>query len=152
MCRKSVSPSVTRCRQALPGVAILQSDESFTNSSRQRLPRRREACVGGWSGPHEVLRHTFRAMYFMHRVDGPSSQPTDAQEHTLWSPCSRAHFGHVATACVSSPGDWAVSVGTHTQQDMGVSIAPPHLVAPAPLFEYCSRLKTTIQKIGDSVS
>ena len=41
--------------------------------------------------------------------------------------------------------DWAVSTGSHMQQDMDISQALPHLGAPIPLFEYRSRLKTTIQ-------
>ena len=45
--------------------------------------------------------------------------------------------------------DWAVSIGSHMQQDMDISKAPPRLGAPIPLFEYRSRLKTTIQKIGE---
>ena len=51
---------------AFDGVAVLQSDESFANPGRQGLPQRREACVDGWSGSHEVLRqhlycHVFQA-------------------------------------------------------------------------------------------
>ena len=46
--------------------------------------------------------------------------------------------------------DWTVSIGSHMQQDMDISRAPPHRSAPIPLFEHRSRLKTTIQKIGDN--
>ena len=48
--------------------------------------------------------------------------------------------------------DWAVSIGLHMQQDMDISKASPHLGAPLPLFclVWRSRLRTTIQKIGDS--
>ena len=47
--------------------------------------------------------------------------------------------------------DGAVSIGSHMQQDMGTFlVAPPHLGAPIPLFEYRSLQKTTIQKIGDN--
>ena len=48
--------------------------------------------------------------------------------------------------------DWAVSMDSHMQQDIDISKAPPHLGAPIPLFEHRSRLKTTIQKIGDNFS
>ena len=48
---------------------------------------------------------------------------------------SRAHFDRATTACVSSPRDWAVSVGSHMQQDMGISQAPPHPEAPFPWFD-----------------
>ena len=83
-------------------------------------------------------------------VDGPNFPPTDMKDHTsVRSPCSRAHFGRVTTACVSSPRDWAVSTGSHMQQGMDISQAPPHLGAPIPLFEFRSRQKTTTQKFGD---
>ena len=36
---------------------------------------------------------------------------------------------------VSPPRDWAVSSGSHMQQDMGFCQAPPHLGAPFPLFD-----------------
>ena len=32
---------------------------------------------------------------------------------SMRSPCSHAHFGRLTAACVSSQGDWAVSVGSH---------------------------------------
>ena len=38
--------------------------------------------------------------------------------HFVWNPCSDALLGRFTTACVSSPRDWAVSVGSHMQQDM----------------------------------
>ena len=53
-------------------------------------------------------------------------------QHTVCIPCSRAHFGRLTTACVSPPGDGAVSIGSHMQQDMGNSEAPPHQGAPFP--------------------
>ena len=52
--------------------------------------------------------------------------------------------------CVIATRDWAVSIGSHMQQDMDISKAPPHLDAPFALFEHHSRLKATIQKIGDN--
>ena len=45
--------------------------------------------------------------------------------------------------------NWAVSIGSHMQQDIDISKAPPHLGAPVALFEHHSRLKTTIQNIGN---
>ena len=53
-------------------------------------------------------------------------------------PCSHDHIGRATTACESSPRDWAVSTGSHMQQDM----APPRPGAPSP-----SRQKPGI-KIG----
>ena len=46
--------------------------------------------------------------------------------------------------------DLAVSLGSHMQQDIDISKAPPYRGAPMPLFEYRSRLKTTIKNIGDN--
>ena len=78
---------------------------------------------------------------------------TDTRDHTnAWSVLSRS-FGRVTTARVSSPKRLgAVSMGSHMQQEMDISQAPPHLGAPFALFEHRSRLKTTIQKIGDNFS
>ena len=62
--------------------------------------------------------------------------PLIPRDHTLvCSPCSYAIFGRCDAACVSSPRDWAVSVGSHMQQDIGVSRAPPHASALLPLLE-----------------
>ena len=62
---------------------------------------------------------------------------------TPCGPCSRAHFGRLATACVSSPRDWTVSIGSHMQQNIDMFKAPPHLGAPIPLFGHRSHLKST---------
>ena len=60
-------------------------------------------------------------------VVGSSFPPTDMKDHTLVrSPCSRAHFRCVTTEGVTSPRDWAVSIGSH------ISNAPPHLGALLP--------------------
>ena len=53
------------------------------------------------------------------------------KDHTQRSPCSLGPFASVATACVSSPRDWAVSISLHMQQDMVISLAPLHLGAPS---------------------
>ena len=45
-------------------------------------------------------------------------------------PCSHALLGLVTTACVSWSRDKAVSIGSHMQQDVVISQAPPHLGAP----------------------
>ena len=47
--------------------------------------------------------------------------------------------------------DWAVSIGSHMQQDMGISQAPPHPGAPFP-FDIVQVRKTMIPKIGDNSS
>ena len=36
-------------------------------------------------------------------ISWPGSQHTDIGHHSVCTPCSRAHFGRVTTACVSSP-------------------------------------------------
>ena len=53
-------------------------------------------------------------------------------------------LGLVATACVSSPRDWAVSVGSHMQQDVEMSLAPPHPGAPFHALEAV----TSIEKLA----
>ena len=48
--------------------------------------------------------------------------PIGTSDHTtLCSPCSHALIGRASTACVSSPRDWAVSIGSHMQQDRDIS-------------------------------
>ena len=47
-------------------------------------------------------------------------------------PCSHAHFGRVTTACVSSPRDRAVSIGSYMQQDVDISEAPGPPGPPGP--------------------
>ena len=50
------------------------------------------------------LTFTFACVLVRALVDGPGSQPTDAEEPlSMCSSCSRAHLGRVTTACVSSP-------------------------------------------------
>ena len=43
------------------------------------------------------------------------------EPHFVCIPCSRAHFCRGPTACGSSPKTWAVSKGSHMQQDMDMS-------------------------------
>ena len=64
----------------------------------------------------------------------------------MCSPCSRAHFAPIATACVSSPREWAVSVGSHLQQDVDNSKAPPHPGALLPLFDPVHHRKPRYKK------
>ena len=66
---------------------------------------------------------------------GEAIHPRTRRTAPQCSPCSRAHFGRVATACVSSPRDWAVSIGSHMQHDTDVSKVPPNLGAPITLFD-----------------
>ena len=57
-------------------------------------------------------------------------QPTDTTgPRSACIPCSHAHLGRAPTACVSSPRDWAVSIGSHMQQDTDMSEAPPRTVS-----------------------
>ena len=98
------------------------------------------------SGSHAHFRphpcsSTYRwARLATHRHEGP---------HQECSPCSHAHSGRFTTACVSSPRDWAVSIGSHMQQDMDISTAPPHLGTLLPLFDPVHVRKPRCQKIGD---
>ena len=57
----------------------------------------------------------------------PQTKPTTHRHrrpHAVNTVLSRP-FGRVTTACVSSPSDWAVSLGSHIQQDMVITLAPP---------------------------
>ena len=81
--------------------------------------------------------------------DGPGLQPTEVRGHTkcvarALVPTLAAKRPHVC----HRQRDLAVSIGLHMQQDMDISKPPPHLVAPIPLFECFSRLRSTIQKIA----
>ena len=83
---------------------------------------------------------------------GQARNPSTQRDHTLC--VIRAlvpTFGRATTACVSSPRDWAVSMGSHMQQDMGISQAPPHLGASVSFVSNRSRHKTTIQKKGSDL-
>ena len=103
-------------------------------------------CVAQRAG---VLRSHLPASLFRAPVDGPGSQPTDIRNHTKC--VSRAL---VPTLAVYPPHvchrqrDRAVSMGSHMQQDMGISSAPPHLSAPIPMVEHRSLQKTTIKKMA----
>ena len=83
-------------------------------------------------------------------VDGPGVPSTGTVDHTL---CVSRALMHTLAALpphvCHRQRDWAVSIGSHMQQDIDIAKAPPHLGAPVPLFEYRSRLNTTIQYIGD---
>ena len=93
------------------------------------------------SGSHA---HFCPTALFEHASDGPSRQPTDTEDHTMCTPCSDAHFVRATTACVSSPRDWAVSKGSHTQLDTVVSSTPPRLGAPFPWLRTCRNLDPRI--------
>ena len=82
-------------------------------------------------------------------IDGPDLPPTDTWDHTtLWSRCSHAHIGPVATACVSSPKDWAVHISSHMQQDVGISLATQRLGIP---FCRVGSLQTLDPQIGENL-
>ena len=70
--------------------------------------------------------------------------------HPVWSVLSMPTVAVQPPHVCHRQRDWAVSIGSHMQQDMDMSKAPPHLGAPFALCEHHSRLKTTIQKIGDN--
>ena len=75
------------------------------------------ACTGSGSHVHVSTRPCSRT-YRLSKV----LQPTDAVDHiTLRSPCSHAHFRRATPARVSSTRDWAVFIGSHMQQDIGIS-------------------------------
>ena len=99
-----------------------------------RLPR---VVRGGyvekpwWTNLSVSPRPCFKHLSMGQACNPPT--PRDTQ-HSVCSPCSRAHFGRLPTACVSSPRDWTVHIGSHMQQDTCISPAPPHPCAPCPSF------------------
>ena len=95
-----------------------------------------------WHVPSLSLCHLFFFFHFLlacSLAQGVgvlrSRQPASLFRALVDESGSRAHFDRATTACVSSPRDWAVSVGSHMQQDMGISQAPPHPRAPFPWFD-----------------
>ena len=53
---------------------------------------------------------------------------TDKRDRTaLHGPCPHAQFGWILTTRVSSPIDWTVRIGSHTQQGMVTALALPRL-------------------------
>ena len=94
-----------------------------------------------------VSRSRLPASLIEHLSMGPGLQPTDKNRpHCVCSPCSRAHFRRVPTACVSSSGDWAVDTGPNMQHETWT-----FLRRTASSVSQRSRLKTTIQKNGGSL-
>ena len=66
-----------------------------------------------------VLRSCLPASLSEHQSMGHLPNPlTHKGPHFVWSPCSYALLDLFIAACVSSPRDWAVSVGSHMQHDM----------------------------------
>ena len=96
------------------------------------------------------LTFVFARVLVRAHVDGPSSQSTTHwTTHrvypVLWCPLWPC-FHHMCVIAKET-----VTIGSHMQQDIDIAKALPHLGAPIPLFEHRSRLKTTIQKIGQRV-
>ena len=98
---------------------------------------------------------TFTSAHVLVRapVDGPGFPPTDISgPHSVCRPCSRAHFGRVPTACVSSPKrlgclPWLAHAAGHGHFK-GASTSR----RTVSFDTRRSRQKTTIHKIGDSFS
>ena len=73
----------------------------------------------------------------------------------LRSPCSHAHFGRATAACVSSPRDRAVSVGSHMQQDKTMYLVYPRLRASSSKTRFTTRTgmrKMAIASSPDNIS
>ena len=71
---------------------------------------------------------------FDHASMGQTRNPTQRTTQVR-TPCSGAHIGLQPPHVCHRQRDWAVSVGSHMQQNMGISQAPPHLRAPLLLFD-----------------
>ena len=83
-----------------------------------------------------VLRERLSASWFGVSIDGSDSPSTDAKVHTSCVVSALILSSDLqTTARVPSSKDWTVSVGSHTQLDVVISEALPHLGAPFPLFD-----------------
>ena len=89
-----------------------------------------------------LLVHKGLGSYFHFRVlvraliDVSRSPPhRHGRPQSVCSPCSFVHLDRAPTACVLSPRDWTVSIGSHVQQDIDMSKAPPQHGAPFPLLQ-----------------
>ena len=74
-----------------------------------------------------VSRSTLSASLLEHPSMSQAFHPPTQRDHTtLWSPRSHAQCSTIAAACVSSPKDWAVLIGSHMQQKRwSFLLAPP---------------------------
>ena len=81
-------------------------------------------------------------------IDGPGCLPTDTEDHTQCSPCSHAPFSRAATACLSSPRDWEVSMGSHMQQDMDIFFGATTSRRTSPTCSDRSPLKPGVKQLA----
>ena len=98
----------------IPSLALRLFVASGVEVSRSLVPstcRWAKHATDGHNGPHDVCR-----------------------------PCPNARLGHGAAEC-HRQRDWAVSIGSHTQ-DIDLSKAPPHPRAPIRLVDTVRVLKT----------
>ena len=59
------------------------------------------------------------------------STPRHSGPHSACNPCSCAHFGHVTAAC-HRRRDWALSKGSHMQQEMDIFLRRLHILGAPP--------------------
>ena len=85
---------------------------------------------------------------FEHPSMGQARNPPTHGTTPVRSLCSHAHVGRVTTACVSSPRDWTVSIGSHMQPDTVISQAPPRLGVPFSRACDHSHREVSIQKLA----
>ena len=70
---------------------------------------------------HLVLCSLLPTSSFRALVDGPGSQPTDIRNHTKCAVRAlHAHLGVYPPHVCHRQRDWAVSIGSYMQQDMGI--------------------------------
>ena len=93
-----------------------------------------------------VLRALLPASLSRALVDGSRTAHRHSEPHLSEVRALVPPFGFVAIACVSSPRDRAISVGSHMQQDVVISLAPPRI----PVVRSVQR-RNPDSKIGDGV-
>ena len=97
-------------------------------------------CGGG-------LTFTFACVHAQALFDGTSQQSIDTLDRTRALACT---CGRVLAACVSSPRDGGVSIGSQTKQHIDISQALPRLAHCLLHFrQYTS--ETSIKKLANSV-
>ena len=64
---------------------------------------------------------------FEHLSMGQASNPPTQRTRTVRGPCSHPPLAALPPHVCHRQRDRAASIGSHTRQDMGISLAPPHL-------------------------
>ena len=116
-----------------PSLHLTSSPQKQTSDRADHAPSRpsdgRSSKASGKLNDHPGKQWMLNVAQTFSRSSKMSCSPES------WSSQAWKYVMTTIAACVSSPRDWAVSFGSHRQQDVDISKAPPHLGAPLPLFD-----------------